>query len=204
MLRDPLSDVARKERRSLLGISTIAILVGATGLIPQEIQNLGVKFAAPERNALLWVLFGVVLYYTFAFVFYAMPDYLSYKHADHLGRQTIRRQRIQAARANLKLELQTRAIENRQMLGVTAQAQEPSPQNPLASYDLSEEVDEKPWRMIGFVFPVSTLRSIFDFGLPLVIAVYAIWTLWGATHATTQPKPTPPAPTAPGPTVPQK
>src|SRR5437867_11439772 len=44
LLRDPLSEVARKERRSLLGISAVAILVGWTGLVPQKIENFGLTF----------------------------------------------------------------------------------------------------------------------------------------------------------------
>jgi hypothetical protein len=43
--------------------------------------------------------------------------------------------------------------------------------------------------MIGLVSPVSVIRGTFDFAVPLVVAIYAVVVLWGATHATTQPKP---------------
>ena len=88
MLRDPLSDVGRKERRSLLGVSVVAILVGWTGLVPEKIENLGITFTAPARAGLLWVLLAVVVYYTLAFVFYAMSDFLSYRHAVHFTSAT--------------------------------------------------------------------------------------------------------------------
>jgi hypothetical protein len=147
MLRDPLSDVGRKERRSLLAVAMVAILVGKTGLVPEKIENLGITFTAPERAALLWVFMAVVGYYTLAFLFYSMADFLNYLHAVYLGRQEIHRQSLAAAG------------------------------------------EPEAWRMIGLVWPVSVIRGIFDFGVPLVVAIYAVVVLWGATHATTQPKP---------------
>jgi hypothetical protein len=86
MLRDPLGDVARKERRSLLGISAIAILVGWTGLVPAKIENFGISFATPERKALLWVFIAVVVYYLYAFIVYSVSDYLLHRYAVHLAR----------------------------------------------------------------------------------------------------------------------
>src|SRR5262249_9795049 len=73
-LRDPLSEVGRKERRSLLAVAMVAILVGHTGLVPEKIQNLGITFAAPERVKLLWVAVAVVVYYLIAFIVYAVND----------------------------------------------------------------------------------------------------------------------------------
>ncbi len=161
MLRDPLSDVARKERRSLLGVSVIAILVGKTGLVPAKIENLGVTFTAPERTALLWVFMMVVVYYTLAFAFYATSDFLTYLHSVHLGRQEIRRQRL--AGANVKDNLM-------------------KPGDPEVS---------SPWRLTRWVAPASVFRAIIDFVVPVPVAVYAIVILWGATHTAIQPKPTP-------------
>jgi hypothetical protein len=98
MLRDPLGEVARKERRSLLGISGIAILVGWTGLIPAKIENFGISFTVPERKALLSVFFWVVGYYLVAFIIYAWSDFLSYLHAQYVGREELRRERQRSDR----------------------------------------------------------------------------------------------------------
>ncbi len=92
LLSDPLGDVARKERRSLLGISAIAILVASTGLVPEKIENLGITFAATERRALLWVSLGVVVYYFAAFVIYAWSDYLSHSNKVFEARVALRQQ----------------------------------------------------------------------------------------------------------------
>jgi hypothetical protein len=92
MLRDPLGEVARKERRSLLGISAIAILVGRTGLVPAKIENFGIAFATPERQALLGVFIAVVGYYTLAFIIYSISDALGWGYAMYRGREELRKQ----------------------------------------------------------------------------------------------------------------
>jgi hypothetical protein len=156
MLRDPLGDVARKERRSLLGISAIAILVGRTGLVPARIENFGIAFTRPERHALLWVFVAVVVYYTCAFIVYSISDALSYVYAVFRGRQELIRRSEAVARRN----------------------------DPLATaINRADDLDapEEPWRLVGWVTPASLLRGAFDFVVPLLVAGYAIWSLWGAT-----------------------
>lgn len=153
MLRDPLSEVTRKERRSLLGISAIAILVGRTGLVPAKIENFGISFAAPERQALLWVFFAVVLYYTVAFILYAMSDFLIYRYAVHQGRVALRKQREERSAASIAI------------------TSEPP-----------DDLPDTPWSLVGYVTSASVGRGIFDFMIPLVIAVVAMWSLWGAVH----------------------
>jgi hypothetical protein len=161
LLRDPLSEVARKERRSLLGISALAILVGWTGLVPQKIENLGLTFSVAERKAVLWVFMGVVVYYTVAFIVYAMNDFLTARRAVYIGRQELRKQRRE--------------------------------QNLMEKMRSAQDADdERPWRMIVLVSPVSILRGILEFAVPIAVASYAIWALYGAIGIAAQRKiPTP-------------
>ena len=158
MLRDPLGEVARKERRSLLGISAIAILVGWTGLVPAKIENFGITFAAPERKALLWVFVAVVVYYTLAFIIYSISDALSYGYAVYRGREELRKQN----------EEDSKNVMN-------AMRRETQP-----------VVDS--WRFVGLVTPASLARGLFDFIVPLLVAGLAIWSLvGGVTQVTTNP-----------------
>jgi len=76
LLRDPLREVTRMERRSLLAISVIAALVGWANLVPTELTNLGLKFTNPDRKAFLVVFMLVVAYYMVAFVVYVSSDML--------------------------------------------------------------------------------------------------------------------------------
>lgn len=77
-LKDPLSDVTRKERVYLLGISAIGITIVFTGLIPTEITALGIKFAEADRRSLLLIFALVVGYFLVAFVSYALSDFLEW------------------------------------------------------------------------------------------------------------------------------
>ncbi len=78
-LRDQLSEITRKERLYLLGVSTVGITIEYTGLIPTEITTLGIKFGEANPNALLYILALVIAYFLTAFVFYAASDYFSWR-----------------------------------------------------------------------------------------------------------------------------
>jgi len=170
MLRDPLSEVGRKERRSLLAVSMVAILVGHTGLVPVKIENLGITFSTPERDALLWVAMAVVFYYAVAFIVYAFNDGLAFLHTIHLGGEEIRRQRHEAAAAAAGL-----------MGPNTISTSGSFPPPPAPSV----------WRMIRLVSPASRARLVFDYVVPILVAGYALLVLLGATHSTVQPKSAP-------------
>jgi hypothetical protein len=60
VLKDPLSDVTRKERVYLLTTSTIGIAIVKTGLAPSRITTLGIEFEKANQNALL-LLLGIVV-----------------------------------------------------------------------------------------------------------------------------------------------
>ena len=175
MLRDPLGEVARKERRSLLGISAIAILVGRTGLVPAKIENFGISFSSPERKALLWVFLAVVLYYTLAFIVYAFSDFLSYLYAIRQGSMALWKQR-----------------------------QEEVSSSGVADWEKEWKRDEAetPWSPVVFVTPASLVRGVFDFIIPLAVAAVAVWSLWGAVHHVATTAPSAPASPAVAPAVP--
>lgn len=80
-LKDPLSDVTRKERKLLLGVSLIGITIVKTGLIPEKIEALGVQFGKANQHALLIILSALTIYFLIAFVLYALSDFLSWRLA---------------------------------------------------------------------------------------------------------------------------
>jgi hypothetical protein len=77
-LTNPLSDVTRKERVYLLGVSAVGITIVFTGLIPTEISTLGITFAQADRKSLLLIFAFVVGYFLIAFVSYALSDFLEW------------------------------------------------------------------------------------------------------------------------------
>lgn len=78
-LRDPLSEVTRKERLYLLAISTIGITIEYTGLIPSEITTFGIRFGEADQNYLLIILALVITYFLVAFTLYAASDFLAWR-----------------------------------------------------------------------------------------------------------------------------
>jgi hypothetical protein len=81
ILGDPLSEVSRKERRALLGVSATGLVVAYTGLVPSEIANLGIRFSPTDRSWLLKLLALIVLYFVVAFVAYASSDIVKWRLA---------------------------------------------------------------------------------------------------------------------------
>lgn len=79
LLQDPLREITRKERRSLLGVSIVSIAIVKTGLVPKEITALGIKFSETDKSGLLLILAAVVLYFFAAFVLYAVSDLLAWR-----------------------------------------------------------------------------------------------------------------------------
>ena len=77
-LYSPLGDEVRKERRALLIASTIAIAIGASGIVPTRITTLGIEFSSGDRIILLRIVALVILYLTFAFLLHAVLDGLDW------------------------------------------------------------------------------------------------------------------------------
>jgi len=73
-LRDPLSEVTRKERRAVLGASAIGVVIVKSGLIPSRVSALGIEFNQTDQRALLVALGAVVTYFLIAFVVYGVSD----------------------------------------------------------------------------------------------------------------------------------
>ena len=145
-LQDPLSDVTRRERKVLLGVSAIALVVSQTGMVPTKLSALGIEFGASDQRALLQVFSAVIVYFTVAFIIYGASDYLQW------------RLRYDSARRALFLAHQDK-IEN---LG------------------LDEYMPDDPWTLRGVqrASPmVSVARGLFEFLLPITVAIAAVYLL---------------------------
>jgi len=78
-IKDPLSEITRKERKFLLGISLLGFAVSHAGIVPSKILALGVDFSAEDRQALMRVLILIVVYFIAAFITYASSDFISWR-----------------------------------------------------------------------------------------------------------------------------
>jgi hypothetical protein len=76
LLKDPFSEVTRRHRRSLVTVSSLAIVVTATGWYPTEWLVAGLTFTATDRGAFLWLLAATILYLLISFMSYVWPEQL--------------------------------------------------------------------------------------------------------------------------------
>src|SRR5437762_2235765 len=144
-IRDPLSEVTRKERRFLLGISIIAIALVRTGLVPSRISALGIEFSQTDQKSLLSILALVTLYFLVAFSLYAISDFVAWRLAFV---EALKEWSAQQAEFVTSRQEEIRA-------------------------DIYRKHAVR-FRYVSLLAgPVSFFRAIFEFLLPLLVGVYA-------------------------------
>ena len=152
LLVDPLSDIARRERRNLMVSSAAAILVTRAGLIPTQISALGIGLSAPDQAAFLIFLSAVVLYLLVAFVVYGFSDFLVWRH-----RYIQYLEKVEVASGNWDVEDQD-------------------------AYDeLRKHVPSGGW-IYRALKPTAHLRAIFEFYFPILLGGYSVYALWSRAH----------------------
>src|SRR2546430_6802694 len=86
-LRDPLSNVTRNERKLLLAVSAIGLVLRNAGLVPTKIAALGIEFSQIDQKILLRATGLIVLYFLCAFVLYAVSDFVAWRLEFHGARR---------------------------------------------------------------------------------------------------------------------
>jgi hypothetical protein len=144
-VRDPLSEVTRAERKTLLGISAIAIVIARSGFVPSKISALGINFDRADQRALLSALSLIVLYFIVAFAIYATSDLVAWRVAYHHALQ-------ERAAELVKLSTEDKV----RKFNVQQQA-------PLTGRTWSRASRH-----------MSVVRAFFEFAVPLVVGLFAI------------------------------
>jgi uncharacterized membrane protein len=152
LLGDPLSSVTRRERRLLLGVSIFSIAMVKTGLVPSKISALGIEFANTDQRSILCIMALIGFYFLFAFLIYAASDFLSW-------RKVLRKERITT-------------LKERYEEGQIGDPRYHDQQAYIYSHIGS-----------GLIFyvlskPLSIVRALFEFVLPVVLGIYAILLLF--------------------------
>ena len=130
LLRDQLSKETRTERRTLLGVSAIGIVIVKTGLVPAKISALGIEFNQTDQRSLLLAVAAVTIYFLIAFLIYAASDFLLWRTTFSAIQPADKPGELQQVfRGSILLRMYT---------------------------------------------PLSFLRAFFEFGLPILISLYAI------------------------------
>jgi hypothetical protein len=171
-ITDPLSDETRKIRKALLGISAASIAIVHMGLLPTKISALGIDFSASDRNALLVVLTLIVGYFLIAFIIYAFADFVAWRLNRSSTAYEIESSDYEKARQSIlqgKRELTKEEEEELQMINTSE-----------GNIWRGAYIKDDMWAA-KVVPPVSVVRALFDFIVPVPIAIYAIIILiWAA------------------------
>lgn len=198
LLRDPLSEVTRKERRFLLGLSFISIVLAKTGFIPTKIPALGIELPRVDQDAILWIMIVLVLYALIAFVAYAVPDFMRWRVLKKLAhRQDFEDRETMEAALEKMMEKAAANVVNKNF-----EIEEQSVQKwtPELTKEFKEKIlkeTEEKLREVSKEFIIENLipafvhvhtdsslskvswaRVLFDYLIPIIIGVYAVYSLW--------------------------
>ena len=159
-IKDPLSELSRKERKSLLLTSIIGIIISKAGLIPTKINALGIEFKETDQNILLLIVISLILYFLIAFIMYSSSDFLAWRLSflDVIKDKTIR----------MILE----DIERKSTQGTMVNITERDKQK--AESIASDELLRKHKIIFSLIKPTSFIRAIFEFIIPIVIGIFSI------------------------------
>lgn len=153
-VKDPLSDVTRKERRFLLALSMLGIILIKAGMIPTKLTTLGLEFCEADQNTLLVIMGFVNLYVLAAFIIYASSDFLAWRLAfNKLSREVMKQKHDEKRKATY--------IDDT-MDGIDA------------------HFEKKTSLMIMMTRPISVIRALFEFVLPVVVGIYSTVLMWSA------------------------
>jgi len=163
-LRDPLSETTRAERRSLLAISVIGLIIVKTGLVPSKISALGIDFSFTDQVFLFRALSAITAYFLLAFVIYAASDLAAWTHAIFSAtRERIREEQMQELDSDLQQRNIRRAVE----------------------HEIASRLG--PAYSTLRLSVISQIRALFDFLVPVVIGLWSIFATF-TTHPPTAPK----------------
>jgi hypothetical protein len=151
-VRDPLSEVTRKERRSLLALAATGLFIAKANLVPTKISALGIDFDQADQTKIKQGIALLIGYLVVAFSIYAWSDFLAwrYQYADAVRQWNELRAKEQSL-THIGDEEWRRAVQ-------------PS-RSPFTM------------KLYQLATPTSVLRASFEFVLPVVIGIYALCSL---------------------------
>ena len=158
-LNDPLSEVTRRERKYLLGISLLSMFIVKTGLVPTKVSALGVEFNEANQESLLLILALMVLFFLVAFCIYALSDFLAW-----------RVEAITAIRPFVQDNLQESELD--------LQNPDLAEEHRLILDDLQQEVLRQQKPVDRITRPIILLRGVFEFVVPLGVGAYGFVVAW--------------------------
>lgn len=147
-VKDPISNVTRKVRKSLLVVSLLGITIPQTALIPTRITTLGVDLTQADQETLYLILSLIIVYFLFSFIVYSISDFIRWRIA---LLSAVREERIKFATMTGKEGEIIKEHEGQ----------------------IANSNFEKWVRKYSVI--ISRIRIFLEFGFPIIFAVYATY-----------------------------
>lgn len=147
-LQDPLSEVTRKERRMLMSISMLSLLVSKAGFIPNKISALGIDFGQINQQSFIYILAVIIGYFTLSFLLYSTSDFLTWQFDYDESRDQLFTEHMEKI-SNLRSEQSDNLLPRKSITN---------------------------WLNINSKY-IAIIRNIFEFFLPIFTGCYSIYAL---------------------------
>lgn len=165
-LQDPLSQVTRGERKALLSVSIIAIMIVKAGIVPTKISALGVEFSPTNQKAFLFIIALTIAYFLVAFIIHASADFVAWQISHIKSVKRTLRDFESELRDILKTKLTADVNDKR--------AEEQMQSTLDAHRILMDRILVRDKITSNFAYPISFARALLEFLFPILLAVYSI------------------------------
>jgi hypothetical protein len=168
-LHIPLSELTRKKRRALLGISIVGIAIVELKILPSKISALGIDFPEVHQQPLLPILSLIILYFVVGFVIHAGSDFVAWSQA--------RNQQSLDAATRIDKFLRQR----RESSGSRNETESYSDNEGLNEGDdegLAQLYRDKQDRISALRMHIAVALDLFEFVLPIAVGLYSAFLLW--------------------------
>ncbi len=156
---DPLSEVTRRERKVLLGVSMLGLALVKVPLIPSKVATFGIEFSELHRQNFTSMFALVVGYFLIAFLVYSISDFIAWRRSEII-------------RCSAYLQAQEKdppvppAEMHHQLFAESGRPLKPEALGPCPAYRGFAS-----WTAAVFA---SRLRALFEFALPMAFAIYVL------------------------------
>jgi hypothetical protein len=161
-----LTDLTRKERRTLLGLSAASYVIAWTGHLPTTV--LGFPVTPGDRSVLLKVFAGAAGYFLASFVIYALSGWLARRWAHQLAIET------EVPRLHEEIE------QSGQRLLTALRGSEADLRVYQARADIEAGVRARAWQILPITTPILVVRDIFELIVPMLAGIVALIGLFRA------------------------
>lgn len=175
LLQDVLRDVTRKERRTLLGLATVAIIIAKENVKLSSINVLGLNLGNTDNDRLLFLMGLVVVYFFVAFIIYAALDLVSWRFtvADMKSKEAAENYQRDSEKQKESKEEQ-KENNGKQSIPYLDSEKIAEHKRNSVRYEVVKAAKETRQSYYPWALGVTLLRAAFDFVLPIFVGGYAI------------------------------